>query len=185
MADVPLAKSPLPLDELDGADAASDGQVPTSDGVGGVAWETPSGGGSVVYPERQDISVMPTPDVVSGTWTSTAISTGTCQRNTPTPTNGDYVEWNVLLQAGTWSLDAVLTRFAAAGIAQFSVDGSNVGSAFDCYAASTTPHADHSATGIVIATTAVYPVRLTVAGKNASASGYGMALEALALKKTA
>lgn len=45
MADVPLAKSPLPLAELQGADTATDGQVPTADGAGGVAWETPAAGG--------------------------------------------------------------------------------------------------------------------------------------------
>ena len=45
MADVPLAKTPLPLAELAGADTATDGQVPTSDGAGAVAWETPAGGG--------------------------------------------------------------------------------------------------------------------------------------------
>lgn len=45
MADVPLAKSPLPLADLAGADVATDGQVPTSDGAGGVAWEDSAGGG--------------------------------------------------------------------------------------------------------------------------------------------
>lgn len=45
MADIPLAKSPLPLAELAGADAAASGEVPTSDGAGGVTWDTPSGGG--------------------------------------------------------------------------------------------------------------------------------------------
>lgn len=48
MADIPLAKTPLPLAKLAGADTATDGQVPTADGAGGVAWETPasdSGGG--------------------------------------------------------------------------------------------------------------------------------------------
>lgn len=49
MADVPLVKSPVPLAELAGADTATDGQVPTSDGAGAVAWETPAGGASGVF----------------------------------------------------------------------------------------------------------------------------------------
>jgi hypothetical protein len=49
MADVPLVKSPVALTELDGADTAADGEVPTSDGAGGVAWETPAGGGSSAF----------------------------------------------------------------------------------------------------------------------------------------
>mgnify|MGYP006207572337 CR=1 FL=1 len=45
MTDIPLAKFPVPLNALADADTATDGQVPTADGLGGVAWEAPTPGG--------------------------------------------------------------------------------------------------------------------------------------------
>lgn len=46
MADVPLLKAPMALTDLAGADVAAEGQVPTADGLGGVAWEAPAAGGA-------------------------------------------------------------------------------------------------------------------------------------------
>lgn len=52
----------VPLDTLEGADAAGAGEVPTADGLGGVAWATPTGGGSGVTLSRLGKTA------VGGTW---------------------------------------------------------------------------------------------------------------------
>lgn len=68
MTDVPLAKSPLPLADLAGADTATDGQVPTSDGAGGVAWETPAGGGGTIDHKHVTPASGSTAINTSGAW---------------------------------------------------------------------------------------------------------------------
>lgn len=70
MADIPLLKSPVALTELAGAGAALDGQVPTADGAGGVAWETPAGGATSAWTQLFTDPLTATTNItaVRGTW---------------------------------------------------------------------------------------------------------------------
>lgn len=108
MADVLLAKSPLPLAQLAGADAATDGQVPTSDGAGGVAWETQAGGASaatVIHAQDQKTS-----GTAGGTFTSGAWQTRTLNTAVTNDISGASLASNqVTLPAGTFEVWAAGT----------------------------------------------------------------------------
>ena len=62
---------------LFGSGAASAGQTPEADGVGGVAWATPAGGGDVSGPGSSMVGFIPTWDNTSGTLLDTGLATST------------------------------------------------------------------------------------------------------------
>lgn len=80
----------------------------------------------------------------------------------------DYVEWNLPMLAGSWSLDVEVVLASSGGTFKVEVNGALVATIDTYNAAGGTSRT--TATGITIATPGVYPVRLTVLPKNASSS---------------
>ena len=98
---------------------------------------------------------------------------------------GDYIEWDAYLSAGTWAIYLTTLQQNNGGQGQMSIDGTNVGSLIEFYAASTTVDVLVSITGITVATSGVYPVRLTVPSKDASSSLYRALVQTIVLRRTA
>jgi Chitobiase/beta-hexosaminidase C-terminal domain/Right handed beta helix region len=85
---------------------------------------------------------------------------------------GDYVEFSTpSIAAGSYDLSLAYKGFSNRGIVQVSIDGADVGGTVDEYsAASSYPAAKVGP--VAFATTGAHTIRLTVTGKNASATGY-------------
>lgn len=100
-------------------------------------------------------------------------------------TNGRWVEWQVWLPAGTWSLSAIHYAQSAQGILDLSLDGGASSGTIDCYSAGTVTNNKSTISGISVPTTKIYSVRLTVNGKNASSGGHAAYIMALQFRRTA
>lgn len=83
----------------------------------------------------------------------------------------DSVEWDIVLAAGTWTIQFECVKFSDCGIVTISVDGSDVGT-IDTYAAGATYNQIVSLANIVIASTGKKRIKFMIATKNASSSGF-------------
>lgn len=89
---------------------------------------------------------------------------------------GAYIEYEIPVEEGTYSLKAVMGKGSSYGSLTFSVEGSTVG-VVDGYAASTaTPDVEAVPGTFVVAKRSQIKIRLTVATKNASSTGYDLLL---------
>lgn len=111
-------------------------------------------------------------------------------------TDGSWIEWYVALMDGTYSLAVKGFDWSGGGILVFSLNGTNIdgspynasGNSYDGYSAGGSgdillPRS--VADDITIPTSAVYVLRATVTGKNASASGFATNLAVVALDRIA
>lgn len=95
----------------------------------------------------------------------------------------DGLYWNVLLAAGTYTLNIACQKDINRGIYTVSLDGTTIAT-LDAYAAGTT-QATLTQTGIVVAAAGLYQLRIIAASKNGSSAAYGIDLSAIHLVKTA
>lgn len=109
MADVPLVKSPVPLDELAGAGAAAAGNVPTSDGAGGVTWATPTAGDTAPLLHVRDEKASGTAggSITAGSWYTRDLNTV----KTNEITGASLASNEITLPAGTFECDARVPAF--------------------------------------------------------------------------
>lgn len=96
-----------------------------------------------------------------------------------TTTNAGEVGWDIYVAAGSWRMEWYRDKRGDYGIVQYKVDGTNVGSTFDKYAATRVRTVDH----ISAMTLARGWHRFSsyVTGKNASSTGYLNVVSGLAL----
>lgn len=126
-------------------------------------------------------------------WNAIVVNTGSIHngRIVSSGTQNDEINFDLAVPAGTWTLELMHTRVAAFGIYTVTIDGAAPstygGSAdtIDGYAASTTPNVRTTITGIVLSSSAVRRVKLKMATKNASSTGYTGGIQGLRLVKTA
>lgn len=95
----------------------------------------------------------------------------------------DEVEWDIWLEAGTYTLFAVSATTTDRGISTFTLDGSSVGT-LDWYAGSTTSNVLKTITGITVATAGLKSFKVKMATKNASSSNYYMQQQSFAWIRT-
>jgi hypothetical protein len=95
-----------------------------------------------------------------------------------------YVEWDVVLGAGTWTVELMHTRQNDAGIYTVSLDGVSVGT-IDGYNVSSQFSFLSSITSVAVAATAKITARLTMATKHASSSSYFGRVHWLQFRRTA
>lgn len=123
---------------------------------------------------------------LSGT-SNTNFSTNSFASDNPyiasTSAQNAYVEWQVALSAGTWSVFLNHYKGSDRGIYTVAIAGSTAGT-IDGYNASSTS-AVGSITGISVAATGVQAIRFTMATKNASSSSYFGAIFGVQLLRTA
>jgi hypothetical protein len=88
-----------------------------------------------------------------------------------TGADGDYVQWNVELAAGTWSIKSIYATAASAGIGLLQLDGATVAT-IDFYAASGVNNVTTTTTGVTVATSGAHTLKLLISGKHASSTDY-------------
>lgn len=132
-----------------------------------------------------DVPITTAYSASSGTWVTlqnTLYRWGTAIYNSSFA-NGDYLEIKVWIPAGTWDLECVHYAGTDAAIKDFLLDGVSVGT-IDGYG-STVVNKFSTITGISVATTKTYTLRVAINGKNASASAYSAQLYWIQLRRTA
>lgn len=135
-----------------------------------------------VHPHVFGSGIVPLwqPSSTNGTWVPNTsfdfIANGS-------PADGHWIQWTNVPMGGTYTFGAAVQQTNSSGKYQLSIDGVDVGSLLDGYAASNTATV-LSAAGIVV-TPGLHTVRVTVNGKNASSSGYVCRLAGLHLLRTA
>lgn len=103
-----------------------------------------------------------------------------------TVSQNDELTYYVVLEAGTYKFNVLTDKDINRGIIQLRLSGANIGTTVDTYAASRVSQLYASlGTGIVIATGGLQTISLKAATKNASSSGYIMALSRLEITRTA
>ncbi len=123
----------------------------------------------------KSLMVTTGPHRTVGTWSlgSNGSAHGYLYRNNATAADGDYMEWDVGMAAGTWTLKFLMLQWNSAGILTASIDGVDVGTT-DLYASAATWNYEVTMSGIVVATTGKKALRVRVNGKNASSAAYNM-----------
>ena len=93
----------------------------------------------------------------------------------PNGTSASYLEWDLPLQAGTWTIDVIYVKSHDAAILSLSLDGDDVGPEVDAYQ----PAADGFAfnevatfSSVTVATTGIHSLRIRTASKNPASSDY-------------
>lgn len=114
--------------------------------------------------------------LISSSYPFAQVCTATVQNN--------YVEWERVLGAGTWSMRVQHATTSGGGIITPSIDGVDL-STIDTYSAGSVFTAQTTITGIVIATTGAKLIRFRVNTKNASSSAYDQRIAAVTFTRTA
>ena len=96
---------------------------------------------------------------------------------------GDYSTFEVLLEAGTWTLTAIYLRGTNCGQASITLGGSAVGNV-EHYNNSSAVNQVIEFSGITVAVAGWYELTFTCTGKNASSSNYYCQYNFLALRRT-
>lgn len=99
------------------------------------------------------------------------------------PAVGHYIEWPVVLAAGTYRLELQHTKSNSMGIITVKVDGAAHGTTIDGYNA-TEVIANSALTGVSVPTAGRRTIRLEVTSKNASSSNHYIGFSGLTLYRT-
>ncbi len=133
------------------------------------------------------IDPLPTADAQSGFDVVDQSSAASTIHNATKSSGGlstDAIEWNVVLAAGTWTLECVTTYASSQGIATYSLDGVVLGTV-DHYTAGATTFNSRDSLALVQPTPRVSRLRLASPTKNAAATGYTLKATHLELRRTA
>ena len=96
----------------------------------------------------------------------------------------DEITWDIVLAAGTWSIELIHSKDTAKGIFSIQFDSVEKGT-IDAYASSTSYINRSSATGIAVPTTKKIELKLKMTTKNAASSEYYGSLSGVRLMRTA
>lgn len=161
---------------------------------------TATNSNTYIGPPPNLIDIDPFPTAVSQTnWDTNVTNVGMYYAiKRSTGAQNALIQFDVVLAAGTWTLELIHAKNTDYGIAtvSLSTDGTSFtdvgtapysasGSTIDMYAASGSSDNRSSITGIVIATTGRYCLQLKMATKNASSTNYYGGLQHLQLRRTA
>lgn len=108
---------------------------------------------------------------------------GLVRYQTAGPAVGDYVEWDVVLDAGTYEMSYAGWRDNNLCIVTFSIDGVDYGTDLNLYAASQTSFLAFF-TGLVVPTAGRHTFRCEVTGKDAASTNHFMVLSGITLSRT-
>lgn len=87
------------------------------------------------------------------------------------PSNGNHIDWQADMVAGTYSFRLLGATSNTHAIISVRIDGTEVYT-FDAYSGSTVWNTDHTGTGIVVASSGLKTISVVANGHNASSSGY-------------
>ena len=96
----------------------------------------------------------------------------------------DFVEWEVPLQAGQYTVTLTYQSLTSGGIATCALNGTSVGT-IDTYSASPASTVVGSLTGVAVSSTDNHLVRFTASNRNASSTGTALRIRGVSFLKTA
>jgi hypothetical protein len=134
------------------------------------------------YPYHVEVNIF-MPKAFGGTWVTDPETALIYAGRVYSTAQNDYIEWDVLLAAGTWKISIMGQKGGTRGIITASIDGSSIGTV-DYYNASVTSNEILTITGISVATSGIKALRFTGATKHASSSDYLMFLQMVVLNRT-
>ena len=132
------------------------------------AWSSVDGSGGVTYARAQNSNYL------SG-GAATHVTAGDAD-------DGDWVEWDVLVDSGTYTVTMVYGSAPNRGIHDVKVDGTSLGTV-DGYTAGTIRNNVASFTGVALAA-GHHTIRVAINGKNASSSDYLLDVQVITLTRT-
>lgn len=140
---------------------------------------------SGLLPWTIDIDPFTTPATQTN-WSTIGIDPAQIKNGSLASTGAQSAQigWDVVMAAGTWTLNVLTITILNAGIIGAALGPSPVG-VMDTYSAGTTYNVSKSITGIVVSTTGKKRLTLTMATKNDASSGYFGRLSAVRLLRTA
>jgi hypothetical protein len=151
----------------------------------GIVWDGTSWSAKETLPWLIDIDVFPTAISQTNWDILTADSAGIyAYRKDSSGSQNAEINWNVILAAGTWTVELIFLKDTNACIYSVQFDSVEKGT-IDSYAASTTRNTRASVAGITVATTGKVQLKLKMATKNASSSSYVGYLQHVQLRRTA
>ncbi|HWL34336.1 MAG TPA: hypothetical protein VNP89_12100 [Gaiellaceae bacterium] len=163
----------------DGAQGAKgDKGDPGAKGDKGDPGETGPAGSAAAYPPIVDVNPILRPSG-SNLWDRVQLNGNSWffgyRSSFPNGTDASYLEWDLPLQAGTWTIDVVYVKSDDAGILSLSLGGDALAPEIDAYR----PQADGiefnqvaTFTGVTVATSGIHRLRIKTASKNPASSGY-------------
>lgn len=116
--------------------------------------------------------------------TNDTVALGMCRFGCGSFAANKHIEWDVPITAGTWTLTVIHYTTGSGGICTPSIGGSDLAT-FDTYTAGNVRNVVYQASGIVIADSAIYELKLRTDSKNASSSAYDLSLHLINLTRTA
>lgn len=141
---------------------------------------------------RDFIAPWSPPKATVGTWgfnspAASAYLNG-ARNNNPAAQN-DSIDWDVVLSAGTWNVSLLYAKTTGSGIVTVQLDdGAGAFTALgtvDAYAAATAWNNQSTITGFTVAAGIRRTLRLLMATKNASSTGYQINLQSIDFRRTA
>jgi len=132
-----------------------------------------------------DIDVFST--ATNSNWSIITVVTD-CILNGYRLSSGDvnaYVEFPVVLSAGTWTFSLIHNKNTDVGIYTVSLDGDSQGTIDGYNAGGVVRNVVSTITGITVATPGKKALRLTMATKNAGSSSYAGAIQTIRMLRTA
>lgn len=154
------------------------------DGTGKVPASQLPVASSAIYPRHVPVDIFaPASHINWDTNVQASVIHGGYKETTNTLV-GNWIEWELVLGAGTWRVDLMHRQRVLNGIYTVMFDGVSKGT-IDGYAAANTPNVRSNLTGIAVAATALVTVRLEILTKNGAATGFGGQIQSLTLRRTA
>ncbi|HTQ31741.1 MAG TPA: chitobiase/beta-hexosaminidase C-terminal domain-containing protein [Opitutaceae bacterium] len=147
----------------------------TDSGVTSASYTISSGGGTTVSFEAESLTY--TPHGATASVQTDTNSSGGKWVVLSANAAGQYIDYAIpSVNAGTYQVQMEWKGNNTRGTLQLSVDGVNLGSTLDQYSSGQTYPTTPFGT-VTFSTTGTHTVRLTVTGKNASSSGYGLSAD--------
>ena len=115
--------------------------------------------------------------IINSLW----VHCGTKQSSTA---QNDEITWDIVLGAGTWSIELMFVKLNSGGIFSVQFDSVEVGT-IDSYLSSTVHNSRSSLIGIVIPKTKKIELKLKMATKNTNSSSYYGVINGIKLIRTA
>jgi alpha-galactosidase len=138
-----------------------------------------SGGGTTLNFEAESLTYTPS-GATASVQTDVNSSGGKWVQLSATAT-GQYINYSLpSVAAGTYQVQMEYKGNNTRGTLQLSVDGTNLGSTLDQYSAAQT-YPTTTFGNVTFGSTGTHTIRLTVTGKNASSTGYGLSADKFVL----